>query len=223
MDNDNTRTKDAHYQILNEFAKTESSILVGTQMIAKGHDFPFVTLVGIIDADMGLHFADFRASERTFSLITQVAGRAGRGEYEGKVVLQTYMPKNSTYRFAVNYDYNNFFKREINIREVTKFPPFVTILRVLISGEDETIVANKTKEFYDEIKQIREQFPKAFVYLNVMKCPVKRIQNKFRYQILMRIAKKHYTNIRDLIYNIDRKLKQKDIISFVEINPQNLS
>lgn len=223
MDNDNTRTKDAHYQILNEFAKTESSILVGTQMIAKGHDFPFVTLVGIIDADMGLHFADFRASERTFSLITQVAGRAGRGEYEGKVVLQTYMPKNSTYRFAVNYDYNNFFKREINIREVTKFPPFVTILRVLISGEDETIVANKTREFYDEIKQIREQFPKAFVYLNVMKCPVKRIQNKFRYQILMRIAKKHYTNIRDLIYNIDRKLKQKDIISFVEINPQNLS
>ncbi len=223
MDNDNTRTKDAHFEILSQFASTPSSILVGTQMIAKGHDFPLVTLVGIVDADMGLHFADFRASERCFSLITQVAGRAGRGEYEGKVVLQTYMPKNNTYRCAVNYDYKNFFKHELNIREVTKFPPFVTILRVLVSGGDEQKVTAKTKEYYDRIKEIKEQNPNSFVYLNAMKCPVKRIQNKFRYQILMRIVQKDYTKIRDLIYNIDRNLKHKDIISFVEVNPQNLS
>ena len=223
MDNDNTTTKDAHNQILTKFASTQGSILVGTQMIAKGHDFPLVTLVGIVDADAGLHFADFRASERAFSLITQVAGRAGRGEYEGKVILQTYMPKNSTYRAAVNYDYQNFFKHELNIREVTKFPPFVTIIRVLISADIEQIAIDKTKEYFDAIRELKLQYPDSFVYLNAMKCPVKRIQNKFRYQILMRIAQKDYAKIRDLIYNIDRNLKQKDVISFVEINPQNLS
>ncbi len=223
MDNDNTRGKDAHHQILTEFSNTPGSILVGTQMIAKGHDFPLVTLVGIIDADMGLHFADFRASERTFQLITQVSGRAGRGEYEGKVVLQTYMPKNYTYRCAVNYDYQNFFKHELNIRKVTKFPPYVTILRVLISGSDEQKVVEHTKKYYEEIKKVKEQFDSSFVYLNAMKCPVKRVQNKFRYQILMRISQKDYTKVRDLIYNIDRNLKQKDVLSFVEVNPQNLS
>ena len=192
-------------------------------MIAKGHDFPLVTLVGIIDADMGLHFADFRASERTFQLITQVSGRAGRGEYEGKVVLQTYMPKNYTYRCAVNYDYQNFFKHELNIRKVTKFPPYVTILRILISGSDEQKVVEHTKKCYEEIKKVKQQFDGSFVYLNAMKCPVKRVQNKFRYQILMRISQKDYTKVRDLIYNIDRNLKHKDVLSFVEVNPQNLS
>ena len=223
MDNDNTKTKDSHNQILTEFANTPASILVGTQMIAKGHDFPLVTLVGIVDADSSFHFADFRASERAFSLITQVAGRAGRGEYEGRVVLQTYMPKNNTYRSAVNYDYQNFFKHELNIREVTKFPPFVTIIRVLISADTEKVAIDKTKEYFEQIKAVKMQNPDSFVYLNAMKCPVKRIQNKFRYQILMRIMQKDYAKIRDLIYNIDRNLKQKDVISFVEINPQNLS
>ena len=223
MDNDSTKTKDAHNEILSRFASTPASILVGTQMIAKGHDFPLVTLVGIIDADMGLHFADFRANERTFQLITQVGGRAGRGEYEGKVVLQTYMSKNYTYRCAVNYDYQNFFKRELNIREVTKFPPFVKILRVLVSGDNEQKVIDATKKYFEEIKLVQIQNKDSFVYLNAMKCPVKRIQNKFRYQILMRIVQKDYTKLRDLIYNIVRENSQKDVLSFVEVNPQNLS
>lgn len=223
MDNDNTRTKDAHFKILSQFSQTRASILVGTQMIAKGHDFPLVTLVGIIDADMGLHFADFRANERTFSLITQVAGRAGRAEFEGKVILQTYIPNNYVYRCAVNYDYQNFFKHELNIREVTKFPPFTAILRILVSGEDEQKVAKKTKEYWQGVQKIYEEYPGDFVYLSAMKCPKKKIQNKIRYQILMRITQKDYTKIRNLIYNLDRNLKQKDIISFVEVNPQNLS
>ena len=223
MDNDSTKTKDAHHQILKEFANTPGSVLVGTQMIAKGHDFPLVTLVGIIDADMSLHFADFRANERAFGLITQVAGRAGRGEYEGKVVLQTYMPKNSVYRHATNYDYKNFFKKEINLREITKFPPFVSIIRVLISGETEQKVAKITKEYYDKIIEAKNNNEGSFVYLNAMKCPVRRIQNKFRYQILMRVIQKDFAKIRDIIYNIDKNIKQKDVLTFVEINPQNLS
>ena len=223
MDNDSTKTKDAHHKILSEFANTEGSVLVGTQMIAKGHDFPLVTLVGIIDADMSLHFADFRANERAFGLITQVAGRAGRGEYEGKVVLQTYMPNNNVYRHATNYDYKNFYKKEINLREVTKFPPFVTILRILISSENEQKVVDVTKEYLNKINEIKNVYQNSFVYLNAMKCPVKRIQNKFRYQILMRVTQKDFANIRDLIYNIDKNIKKKDVLTFVEINPQNLS
>lgn len=223
MDNDSTKSKDAHEQILSEFGNTKGSILVGTQMIAKGHDFPLVTLVGIIDADMALHFADFRANEKAFSLITQVAGRAGRGEYEGKVILQTYMPKHHTYRCAVNYDYQSFFKHELNIRKVTKFPPYTAIIRVLVSGENENDVILKTRQYFEKITELKNQYPDDFIYLNAMKCPVKKIQNKARYQILMRIAKNNYTKLRDLIYNIDRNLKDKNVISFVEVNPQNLS
>lgn len=223
LDNDSTKTKDAHHKILNEFANTPASILVGTQMIAKGHDFPHVTLVGIIDADMSLHYADFRATERAFSLITQVAGRAGRGEFEGKVIMQSYMPKHYVYRCAVNYDYYNFYKHELNIRKTTKFPPFTNILRILISGEDEQKTISTTRQYMAEILKIKQDFTDDFIYLNAMKCPVKKILNKIRYQILIRINKNNYTKIRNLIYNIDRKLKQKDVLSFVEVNPQNLS
>lgn len=223
MDNDSTRTKQSHQQILTEFANTPSSILVGTQMIAKGHDFPLVTMVGIVDADMGLHFADFRATERAFGLITQVAGRAGRGEYVGKVVLQTYMPKNYTYRCAVNYDYQNFFKHELNIRKVTKFPPYSVIMRVLFSGDDEQKVASQTRLFYENLAALQAKYPQDFIFLKAMKCPIKKIQNKTRYQILMRLAKNNYTNLRQMIYNIHKQTKNKDVISFVEINPQNLS
>ena len=122
MDRDTTQSKEGHFKILNKFSAREADILVGTQMIAKGHDFPFVTLVGILDADMSLHFSDYRSGERTFQLLTQVAGRSGRAEQSGKVVLQTYSPDNPVLRYAINYDYENFFKQEISIRKATAFP-----------------------------------------------------------------------------------------------------
>ena len=109
MDRDTTQSKEGHFNILNKFSAREADILVGTQMIAKGHDFPFVTLVGILDADMSLHFSDYRSGERTFQLLTQVAGRSGRAEEKGKVVLQTYSPDNAILRYAINYDYKSFY------------------------------------------------------------------------------------------------------------------
>ena len=223
MDNDTAVTKDGHISILDEFAKTKPSILVGTQMIAKGHDFPSITLVGIIDADLSLHFADFRAQERAFQLITQVAGRAGRSEKEGKVILQTYCPKHFVYRTAKEYNYDKFFEKEINLRKVTKFPPFSTIVRVLITCEDEQKLIQFCSEYAEKLVDIREKYANDFIYYNFMKSPVKRIQNKFRYQILMRLKKGNDEIILQEIYKIDRMLKNKNVLTFVEINPQSLS
>lgn len=137
MDNDTTSGKEGHFRILKEFGEHRADILVGTQMIAKGHDFPAVTLVGILDADMSLHFSDYRSGERTFQLVTQVAGRSGRAEEKGKVVLQTYDPENEVLRYAIAYDYEGFYENEISLRAASLFPPFSKIVRVLVSGEDD--------------------------------------------------------------------------------------
>jgi primosomal protein N' (replication factor Y) (superfamily II helicase) len=223
MDNDTTSNKNAHSRILSEFANTKPSILVGTQMIAKGHDFPSVTLVGIIDADLSLHFSDYRATERTFQLITQVAGRAGRDNKTGKVILQTYTPKHYVYNFAKNYDYKAFFEKEINLRRTTNFPPYAKIVRVLVSGEDDKKTQNFLIEFYDKIKEIEKNYKSDFLYLEAMKSPVKRIKAKFRYQILMRLKLEHERQILNEIFYINDQMKGRSVISFVEIEPQNLS
>ena len=187
MDNDTVSGKDGHYKILSKFAKKEADILVGTQMIAKGHDFPAVTLVGILDADMSLQFSDYRSGERTFQLITQVAGRSGRADMKGKVVLQTYCPENYILRYAVNYDYEGFFNNEIKIREATYFPPYSLICRVMVTGEDDKKALDALKGVYFDIEELKKTNPKEFIFLNKMHSPVKKIQGKHRYQVLMRL------------------------------------
>lgn len=223
LDNDTVNTKNGHEQILHNFAKTKPSILVGTQMIAKGHDFPLVTLVGIIDADVSLHFSDYRANERTFNLITQVAGRAGRSELAGEVILQTYMPRHYVYRYASQYDYKKFFERELNLRKVTNFPPFAFVVRVLVSSENEVLTQTATRQLFDKISQLRQQKSDSFVFLGAMKSPVKKIEKKFRYQILMRLKPTQYDQIISQIFDICNAQKSKEVFVFVEQNPQNLS
>lgn len=223
LDNDTTTTKEAYANILEEFNHTTPAILVGTQMIAKGHDFNNVTLVGIIDADLSLHFSDFRATERTFDLITQVSGRAGRSEYEGKVVLQTYFPRHYVYRCVTNYDYEAFYKKEINLREISHFPPFTNILRVLVSGENQDQVISVTREIFDKMNELKANYKSDFVYLQAMKCPKTRIQNKYRYQVLTRYYSKSKDEITKAIFDICDKVKRNKISVFVELNPQNLS
>ncbi|MFA6859856.1 MAG: primosomal protein N' [Clostridia bacterium] len=223
MDNDTTSIKNAHQKILGEFASTLPAILVGTQMIAKGHDFKDVTLVGIIDADQGLYQSDYRSSERTFALITQVSGRAGRADSDGKVILQTYNPRHYVFKYAANYFYKGFFEKEFNLRKVTLFPPFTKIIRILISGENEENVRQTLQLCYNEIKDLKIKNSKDFVFLEVMKSPVSRIKNKFRYQILMRIKKENESFLTEQIYAISDKYLANNISIFVEINPQNLS
>ena len=223
MDNDTTQTKDAHLKILTKFKNGEAQILVGTQMIAKGHDFPQVTLVGIIDADVSLHQSSFRAVEKTFQLITQVAGRAGRADKTGEIILQTYAPRHYIYKMAQAYDYMAFYKKESNIREVTLFPPFATIIRILVSGENEKDVVSLTKTYYEKMQALQKDNVKDWVYLGVMKSPIGRIQNKFRYQILFRIKPNIEKTVFDYVYLMLDENKVNNVTSFVEINPSNLS
>ena len=221
MDNDTTATKNAHQKILSEFKNTLPSILVGTQMIAKGHDFENVVLVGIVDADQSLYHSDYRSTERTFQLITQVAGRAGRSESEGKVILQTYAPRHDVYKFAANYDYKGFFRKEENIRQTTLFPPFTKIIRILFASHDENYVRDLLKICYNEIRRLKEKYPQDFVYLDAMKSPVKRIADKYRYQILMRLKADRADQIEQEAFDIVNN-HSKDTV-FFEVNPQNLS
>ncbi|MDR2693317.1 MAG: primosomal protein N' [Chitinispirillales bacterium] len=141
MDQDTTRRKGSHAAILDAFASGGADILIGTQMVAKGLNFPNVTLVGVLHADTGLHFPDFRASERTFQLLTQVAGRAGRAELAGEVVIQTYCPNDAAVRFAAEHDYLSFYGHEIKHRKELSYPPFGKIARVVVEGPDESVVA----------------------------------------------------------------------------------
>ncbi len=223
MDNDSTKTKNAHQKILEEFSKNKPSILVGTQMIAKGHDFPDVTLVGIIDADQTLYQSHYKSSERTFSLITQVGGRAGRSSSQGKVILQTYNPKKYVYTLAANYDYKKFYQREINLRKLTKFPPFSTIIRILFSGINEDNVIKFTKNYYEKLLEYQREHQNDFLYINVMKSPVSKIKKKYRYQIITKLTNENVEIILKKIYNIFDEIKSLKVSYFIEINPQNLN
>ena len=221
MDNDTTSTKNSHQKILSEFKNSLPAILVGTQMIAKGHDFENVTLVGIVDADQSLFQADYRSTERTFQLITQVAGRAGRSKDEGKVVLQTYAPRHYVYKFASNYDYKGFFKKEANIRQTAQFPPFSRIIRLLISDNDENYARELLKICYTEIEKLKDTYQNQILYLDAMKAPIKKIQNKFRYQILLRVKLEQADQIEELVFDIANKIVKNNV--FLEINPTNMS
>ena len=220
MDNDTTSGKEGHYKILKAFGEKRADILVGTQMIAKGHDFPSVTLVGILDADMSLHFSDYRSGERTFQLITQVAGRSGRAEENGKVVLQTFSPENDVLRYAVAYDYEGFYQNEISLRAATMFPPFSKIVRVLVTGEDEKKALEALRGVYFSLERLYTEHAEKFLFFNKMHAPIKRIQNKFRYQVLMRLSD---TSVLPLVYDACAEARTRDVLVSVEENPTNLS
>ena len=223
MDNDTTSEKGAHQRILSAFSKGEADVLVGTQMIAKGHDFQNVTLVGILDADFSLYLSDYRSNERTFQLITQVAGRAGRAGKSGKVIIQTYTPRHYVFRYAASYDYKNFYLKEKNTREVTKFPPFTNIVRILITSTSDRKAMDAAKNINEKMKVLLEEFKPDFIYYKGSKAPVTRIQNRYRYQLLMRIKPQNFETVKQRIFEIADAYRGKDgLWVFVEINPQSL-
>ena len=159
MDMDTTRTKEGHEQILESFASEEADVLIGTQMIVKGHDFPNVTLVGILAADMSLYADDYRSGERTFQLLTQAAGRAGRGNRPGEVVIQSYHPEHYSIQMAAKQDYEGFYEEEMRYRELMGYPPVSQLLAVLMTGADEEqleLAAEYLKKYVSHIDRNRQ-------------------------------------------------------------------
>ena len=220
MDNDTTSGKEGHYRILKQFAAREADILVGTQMVAKGHDFPLVTLVGILDADMSLHFPDYRSNERTFQLVTQVAGRSGRGKEKGDVVLQTYDPENAILRFAAAYDYEGFYRPELALRAAAMFPPFSTIVRVMVTAEEDAAALEALRGVYGRLQRVYDEARGEFLFFQRMHAPIKRIQGRYRYQVLMRLTS---DRLLERIYDEACAVSYKNALVYVEEDPSNLS
>jgi primosomal protein N' (replication factor Y) (superfamily II helicase) len=183
MDVDTTSRKGSHEKLLTEFHEGHADILLGTQMIAKGLDFPNITLVGVLSADTMLHLPDFRSSEKTFQLLTQVSGRAGRHELAGEVVIQTYSPEHYSIELAGEQDFDRFYQQEMMVRKTHKYPPFYYIALITVHHEDLLKVVDVTEKI---TKFIASRIsPKAFV-LGPVASPIPRINNKFRYQCIIK-------------------------------------
>ncbi|MBQ6471090.1 MAG: primosomal protein N', partial [Victivallales bacterium] len=183
MDSDTMTRKDSYRKVLEEFRAGRIDILIGTQMIAKGLDFPNVTLVGVLQADSGLHIPDFRSGERTFQLITQVAGRAGRGERPGLVIVQTYTPFHAALQAAMNQDYLAFYNEELPSRQMLDFPPLSHLAIVHFRSQDDT-EARKAAEAFAE--RVKPQLDKKVQVIGPMPAPLSRIKTFFRWQLLLR-------------------------------------
>ena len=186
MDSDTTRIHNGHFKLLEEFNKGRSSILLGTQMVSKGLDIPEVTLVGIISADLALFLPDFRAFERTFQLITQVAGRAGRGETHGTVILQTFTPDNYAIKAASKQDYESFAAIELNAREELNFPPFSRFILIEISSED---LRNLKKLSENIAGYLLKNAPEGAEVMGPVDAPIARRKGKYRMHILIKSSK----------------------------------
>lgn len=229
MDMDTTMKKGSHESILQAMKNGEIDILIGTQMVAKGLDFENVTLVGVIAADTSLNLPDFRSSERTFQLITQVAGRAGRGEFEGKVTVQTYNPEHFSIQYAKEHDYTSFYEEEIILRKEFNYPPFTNIVTIVVYGENCRNVEMKIKQVYDLI--IKEMSQKNFTNIqdNVIgpfPAPLEKIKRNYRFQILIKSNDENIEELKDIIKRVCvtnvNKINFEGIKLNIDINPNSI-
>ncbi|HAQ61899.1 TPA: primosomal protein N' [Candidatus Delongbacteria bacterium] len=222
MDYDTTRKKDGHSRILDEFDKPGAAILVGTQMIAKGLDFHQVSVVCIVNIDSELIFPDFRSDEKAFQLIEQVAGRAGRGAINGKVIIQTFNESNQLLRYALNHDYLGFINEELNIRKMTSYPPFSRIIIVTLSSKDLAGVKKTAEELYSELSSVNKS---CVIYKPVDKMVLK-VNNIFRLYILIKssiINDRSGKISRDLVSGVLGKFKSSsDIKIDTDVDPAGL-
>ncbi|MBS6185009.1 MAG: primosomal protein N', partial [Clostridium celatum] len=222
MDVDTTRGKDSYENIYNSFKEGKADILIGTQMISKGLDFKNVTLVGVLAADMSINIPDYRAAERTFQIITQVAGRAGRGEKQGKVVIQTYTPEHYSLEYAVNYDYEGFYDKEFTVRALMKYPPFGKILLINGISKKEELLKNFMHKIFNVIKPLAEKELEVHV-LGPIPCLVSKVKENYRWQIVIKgeFESEFAKKIKELLYD-ENKNVYNDIRISMDINPNNL-
>lgn len=220
MDSDALKRKDDFRRILGDFRTGKIDILVGTQMIAKGLHFPNVTLVGIIFADLALHIPDFRAGERTFQLLTQVAGRAGRGEVEGEVVVQAFTPFHPAIQYARRHDFEGFYEQEIEFREQLKYPPLRRIALLTFRGRNEQKVGLCADQVARELEKELPGIGEVLI-CGPAPAPLLKAENFFRYQIMLR--GQHMPRLSRYLSTLQEKMKMpEDIVMSVDIDPVNL-
>ena len=222
MDVDTVSKKNSHEEILNKFKKENIDILIGTQMVVKGHHFPNVTLVGVIEADSSLNIDDFRANERTFQILTQVAGRAGREQLPGKVVVQTYNPNSFAIELSKGQNYDLFYKTEIELRKQLNYPPFCDIIVVGFSGRDNNEISKLSTYVYKLLKTNLENYNiKVFM---PMPAPIDKIKNRYRWRI---VAKGKVTSEVNIVINkclqkVYNSGISKNTNIIIDVNPNNM-
>jgi primosomal protein N' (replication factor Y) len=220
MDRDTLQKKEDYRRILTEFRTGRIDILVGTQMIAKGLHFPNVTLVGVLYADLSLHVPDFRAGERTFQLLTQVSGRAGRGDVEGEVFVQSFTPFHPAIQFARRHDYAGFYEAEVEFREQLKYPPFSRIALLTLKGRNEDKVKFSADHIRKELEAKVGSWP-GMVIAGPAPAPLVRAESFFRYQIMIRY--RAMTRLSQVLSAMEASLNlPEDVHLVMDVDPVNL-
>ena len=223
MDVDTVSKKNSHEQILEKFKNENIDILIGTQMVVKGHHFPKVTLVGVIAADGSLNIDDFRANERTFQILTQVAGRAGRGSEKGRVIIQTYNPDNFSIECAKKQDYNLFYDTEIVFRKQLKYPPFCDIILIGFTSNSEKEVMEAANKVHEYLKNrvINENI--GIILYKALPSPIDKIKNKYRWRILIKCKfSDEIINLMNDTIEEYYSLKLKNTRITIDLNPNNM-
>ncbi len=221
MDVDTVNAKNSHEEILNKFKNENIDILIGTQMVVKGHHFPNVTLVGVIAADSSLYLEDYRSNERTFQMLTQVAGRAGRETLPGKVIIQTYNPENFAIECSQKQNYDIFYDTEIELRKQLKYPPFCDIISIGLTDTDENKIKNVSEKLYKYINNYLKQENLDTMIYKPLPCPIDKIKNRYRWRIIL---KGKLTNkIIDIINFSIANINSKTTRIVVDTNPSSLN
>ena len=224
MDIDTVSKKNSHEIILDKFRQENINILIGTQMVVKGHHFPNVTLVGAIFADTSLNIGDFRANERTFQTLTQVAGRAGRGNDEGRVIIQTFNPENYAIQYSKTQNYDLFYSTEIGIRKQLKYPPFCDIIAIALTGNNEKnlVTFSKNIHMYLRDRVIKEKF--GVLLYSPVQCPIYKIKDKYRMRILIKCLydDRMHKLLNDMLEKFEKESKKFGGKVIIQVNPNNM-
>ena len=223
FDRDTTSTSAKLSDLLENLKKRTIDIMIGTQMLAKGHDLPNVTLVGIIDSDIGLHIPDFRASERIFQLLTQASGRAGRAEAQGTVILQSHTPSHHSIRKTIEADYLGFSKIELTQRFQLRYPPFVRLLRVIATNHNSRRAQELLNYLREQLISLRQNRNITFELLGPAPAPIEKIKNHWRWHLLVKALKvKDILRVQAFIKAINLKLSKQEAKLIIDIDPQDM-
>ena len=225
VDSETVKTKKDYEDIYNDFKNHKYDIMLGTQIIAKGFHFPDVTLVGIINSDIILNFPDFRAGEKTFQLLTQSSGRAGRGSKDGKVIIQTFNVENEVIQNTVTGNYEGYYRKEMELRKILNYPPFGRLIIIVVSSEEEEELEKKARKFYNilmtGLNSGKNPNGNEFVS-EPFKAPIYKINGRYRYQIFIKFNRENITKVKNVIRKAMNEYKEKKIRISVDVDPVSM-